>query len=82
MEGELLETMRFQKELRDARHLDCRWVFFGESGERTKNYRGAWETACTSAKLGHRLFYDFRRTAVRNMVRAGVPERVPGTFTI
>jgi integrase len=76
MEGELLQVINFQRVLRDQKFPQCPWVFFGRTGKRIKDFLTVWEIGCKEAGVEGRLFHDFRRTAVRNMVRAGVPERV------
>jgi len=48
------------------------WIFH-RSGTPIKSFRRAWVTACTKAGVPDRIPHDFRRTAVRNLERAGVP---------
>jgi len=54
--------VRFSKKTQKARQI--------------RNFRRAWLAACEAAGCPGRIPHDFRRTAVRNLTRAGVTETV------
>lgn len=47
------------------------WLFHRD-GQPIKGFRKAWLTACKNAGVPGKIPHDFRRTAVRNLERAGV----------
>jgi len=79
-----LQTMF--KALHSQRIIGCPYVF-KRDGKRIKDFRSVWVTACKEIgaclwdpekerMVPTKIFHDFRRTAVRNMIRAGIHERV------
>jgi integrase len=48
---------------------------------RIKRFNKQWKTACDAAGCPGRIPHDFRRTAIRNMSRRGIPERVAMTLS-
>jgi integrase len=54
---------------------------FHRDGHPILSYKGSWHQACEQAKIVGRIPHDFRRTAVRNLERAGVPRSVAMKLT-
>ena len=75
------------KTLKKERGLITRHVFCYTTGVKAGRgvteggYNKAWRKARIAAGCPGRIPHDFRRTAVRNLVRAGVPERVAMQLT-
>jgi integrase len=85
LEGELWTLMERRWAARTIDQEDgtakiCELVFH-RAGEPIVDFRKIWDAAFKNAKTGRRLFHDLRRTAVRNMVRAGVPQSVAMTIS-
>ena len=56
-------------------------LVFHKNGAPIGDWRKTWTLACRRAGLPEKLLHDCRRTAARNMVRAGVPENVAMRLT-
>lgn len=78
---QLFESLKMQRLIHDQEFPESPWVF-SRGGEPIRDLRTAWAKACRAANLvdaegsPSRVFHDLRRTGVRNLVRAGVPEAV------
>jgi integrase len=46
----------------------------GKGSKAVADFRGTWDKITLAAGVSGLLFHDLRRSAVRNMVRAGIPE--------
>jgi len=52
------------------------FVFTRPDGKAVRDFRETWRNACVAAGVPKLLFHDLRRTAARNLRRAGVAEGV------
>lgn len=62
-------------EARQRRQLSCPNIFHRD-GQAIGLFRKTWTTATKAAGHPGLLVHDLRRSAVRNLIRSGVPERV------
>jgi integrase len=56
------------------------WVSH-RNGKQVRDFRTAWQSACRRVGQPGWIMHDFRRTAARNLVRAGIPERITMMIT-
>jgi integrase len=72
---ELRETI--ERQLEATRQLEVEkgrvipWLFH-RNGKQIRDYSRAWHSACRAAGLAGRIPHDFRPTAARNLINAGV----------
>lgn len=69
------KTLRELRAERDSNFPKCTYVF-SRAGQRIKSCRKAWANGCADAGLAGLRFHDLRRSAVRLMTRAGIPEKI------
>jgi len=51
------------------------FLFTRANGEVVRDFRRTWDLLTEAAGVPGLLFHDFRRSAVRNMIRRGIPQK-------
>ncbi len=86
--GDMVEVLKEQRRIKDERFPECEHVFFWHAedvmlshggrrtipGARIKKFAASWDKAVTAAGFPGLLFHDLRRTAERNMKKAGMDQ--------
>jgi len=67
---------RWLKQQRSTCPEGCAFVFFGAHNRPVDTHLSGWAEACERAGVGWLLFHDLRRSAIRNMKRAGIQDKV------
>ena len=75
------EPLRQVIERRLQQRLAHLALVFHDKGRAIRNWRKAWRSATIAAGCPWVLLHDIRRTMVRNLMRAGVPERMAMAVT-
>jgi integrase len=79
--AELLHEQRERTSALERKQSRIIAPVFHRNGCAIHSYARAWNAACTAAGVAGRLVHDLRRTAVRNLERAGVSRSVAMKLT-
>lgn len=72
--GEMEKALQAEKRLQEDRYPSCRWVFQRDGYQLTFRW-ATWNKLVSEAGVTGFKFHDLRRTAVTNMIDAGIPEK-------
>jgi integrase len=67
--GEVMDRQRLKMSPKTS-------LIFHHEGAPIGDFRKSWKTACKLAGVPEKLFYDLRRSGVRDMIRSGTPQSV------
>jgi len=73
--GDMIEWLKIEKAIHDQNYPDCPYVF-RRGGQPIKSFYKSWLTAVAAVGLPKLRPHDLRRSAVRLMTRAGIPEKI------
>ncbi len=71
--GDLEKALQAERMIHERDWPDCQWVIH-RTGKPVVDYRDAWDRAVQLAEFEGLHFHDLRRSAVRNMLDAGMDE--------